>query len=420
MTPDTPPARALRPTARRSPWPIVCLLVVSVAINYTDRANLSIAAPLLKLQLALSPSQLGLLLSAFFWSYSVMQLASGWLVDRFNVNLVLITGFVLWSGATAVTAWAGGFAVLLGLRLLLGFGESVAYPSYGKIFVEHLNERQRGVANSLIDAGSKFGPAFGTLVGGMLVAHFGWRLLFLVTGFCGFLWLPGWLKCMPRGAPNSHRLAAGAPSFREILRHRSLLASSVGHFSGNYYWYFLLTWLPSYLVEARHFSLSAMAVVGALPPLFSAGATIVAGWCSYRALGAGATPTRVRKTCTVTGLTFATVIILVPLAPGVRTSMGLLFFASISYGVFASSHWVIAQTIAGPLAVGRWSGVQNFISNLAGVVAPALTGFVVQWTGNFRWAFFATGVVTLTGAAAYLFALGPVEPARWKPAPSPA
>ena len=124
-----------------------------------------------------------------------------------------------------------------------------------------------------------------------------------------------------------------------------------------------------------------------------------------------------RKTCTVTGLTLATVVVFVPMASDTTTAMAVLMFASIAYGVFASSHWTITQTIAGPLAAGRWSGLQNFVGNLSGIVAPALTGFAVDRTGNFLWAFAAVGFVTLTGAAAYLFGLGPVEPAIWNSSP---
>jgi MFS family permease len=388
-------------------------LVVSVAINYIDRGNLSIAAPLLKGEMGISPLQLGFLLSSFFWTYSVFNLISGWVVDRFDVNWVLAAGFLLWSGITAATGFVGGFATFLVFRMLVGVGESVAYPAYSKILSAHLEERQRGVANALIDAGTKLGPALGTFAGGLLVAHYGWRPFFIVLGLGGLLWLPFWFKLMPDGMKPVQSGAANAPGLGEILRHRAIWAAFMGHFSGNYLWYFLLTWLPYYLVHERHLSMVDMATVGSLPTLFTAGATIAAGWLSYRALAAGATPTRVRKTCTILGLGFAAVVIFVPVVSDTTVSMVLLIFASISYGVFASSHWAISQTIAGPLAVGRWSGMVNFVGNLAGVVAPALTGFVVDRTGNFFWAFAAVAAVVLTGSMAYLFVLGPVEQAKW-------
>jgi cyanate permease len=190
----------------------------------------------------------------------------------------------------------------------------------------------------------------------------------------------------------------------------------VGHFAGNYFWYFLLTWLPYYLVNERHFSLNEMAGIGSLPPLVAAGACVLAAAVSSRALARGATPTLVRKTCTVCGLACATVVMIVPVLSSATSAMIVLMAASCAYGVFSSSHWAITQTIAGPLAAGRWSGVQNFVGNLAGVVAPWLTGFVVDKTGSFFWAFAAAGIVTLTGALAHLVALGRVEPAQWNSA----
>ncbi len=401
------------PIAATAVGPVVALLVASVTINYIDRGNLSIAAPLIRAEMGLSSFQLGLLLSAFFWTYSVCHLVSGWLVDRLDANWILAMGLLLWSGGTAVAGLAGGFGALMALRMVIGVGESTAYPAYSKIFAARLDERQRGVANALIDAGSKIGPALGMVVGGLLVARLGWRPFFLALGLGGLLWLPLWFRWMPRGAVSAASQTAVSPSVSAILRHRAIFATFTGHFCGNYLWYFLLTWLPYYLIHERHYSMEAMATVGALPALASAVATTLAGWLSYKALAAGATPTRVRKTCTSMGLGLATIIVFVPLVPDRNWSIVLLVLASIFYGVFASSHWAITQTIAGPLAAGKWSGMQNFFGNLAGVAAPTLTGLVVEHTGNFFWAFAAAGAVSLVGAAAYLFGLGAVEPTDW-------
>ena len=148
---------------------ILFLLGLSVFVNYIDRANLSVAAPLLRNELGLSSSQLGILLSAFFWTYAGMQPVVGWLVDRLEVKWVFAIGFFLWSGATAVTGVVHGFAALLFMRILLGIGEYVAYPSYCKIFATHFEENQRGVANSVIGAGQALGPGLGMLIGGMVV-----------------------------------------------------------------------------------------------------------------------------------------------------------------------------------------------------------------------------------------------------------
>ncbi len=404
-----------RPAAiSRLLWVIIVLMVASVAINYIDRGSLSTAAPLLAADLKLDPEQLGLLLSAFFWSYALLQMASGWLVDRYEVKWVMALGFLAWSLATAATGWAHSFWFLLLCRLLLGVGESVAYPCYSKIIAARIQEHQRGRANGLIDAGTKFGPAVGTLAGGKLMAHFGWRPVFVILGLGSLLWLPAWLRWMPRGQPATEAAPDGGPGFREILWQPRAWAAFAGHFSGNYFWYFLLTWLPYYLVNERGLSMGRMAEVTALAYLATGLSTTVAGCLADRAIAAGATPTRVRKTCVSAGLALASLVVGVAFIHDLAGAIALLLFACMAYGVFSSSHWAIAQTMAGPSAVGKWSGLQNCIGNMAGIVAPAVTGMLVQKTGHFFWAFAVSAAVVLSGAAIYLFVLGPVEPVNWR------
>ena len=404
-------APARLPAALRG---VLILLVVSVSINYIDRSNLSIAAPLLKDELGISPAQLGVLLSSFFWTYAAFQIPAGWLADRFDVKWVLAAGFLLWSVTTAATGLIHGFGILIVVRLLLGVGESVAYPCYSKILAGYFAEHQRGLANSLIDAGAKCGPALGTLAGGLLMARFGWRSFFVALGLASLLWLPLWFKWMPRGQGAAFKVSGEAPGIADILRHRAAWATFGGHFCGNYFWYFLLTWLPFYLVRERHFSMQTMASLGFLTFVVTATATTVAGWLSDRAIAAGAAPTRVRRACAGFGLGFATIILGVTILPDATSSMILLLFASMGYGVFSSSHWAITQTLAGPLAAGKWSGLQNFVANLAGVAAPSITGFVVGSTGHFFGAFAVAAGIALSGAMIYTFCLGPVEPLQWR------
>jgi MFS family permease len=394
-------------------WCILVLMVVSVAINYIDRGSLSIAAPLLQADMVIPPAQLGLLLSSFFWTYALLQIASGWLVDRYEVKWVMAIGFFAWSMATAATGLAGSFGVLLLVRLLLGIGESVAYPCYSKIIAAYFSEQQRGLANGLIDAGTKLGPALGMLTGGMLMARYGWRPVFIVLGLGSLLWLPAWFKWMPRARRPGEALTSEGAGFREILSQRSAWATIAGHFCGNYFWYFLLTWLPYYLVRERGFSMDRMAIVTAEAYCVTAASTTTTGWLADRFIAAGSSPTRVRKACTAIGLAFATAVVGVVFVHSAASAMAILMFSCLSYGIFASSHWAITQTIAGPSTVGKWSGLQNCIANMAGVAAPAVTGLVVKHTGHFFWAFAVAAGVVLTGAAVYAFLLGPVEPVVW-------
>ena len=177
----------------------LALLVLSVFLNYIDRSNLSIALPYLKDELGLSPSRLGILLSAFFWTYSTFQLVSGWLVDRIHVGWVLAAGFLLWSAATGITGLLHSFAGLVVVRAVLGIGESVAYPAYSKILGQLFPEAHRGFANSLVAAGAAAGPGIGLFVAGTFMARFGWRPFFIILGLGSLVWLPLWFKWMPRG-----------------------------------------------------------------------------------------------------------------------------------------------------------------------------------------------------------------------------
>ena len=393
---------------------VLVLLGLSAFINYVDRGNLSLAAPLLKQELHLSASQLGLLLSAFFWTYAFLQLVSGWLVDRVNVNWVLAGGFCLWSCATAATGLVHAFFTLLLLRLLLGVGESITFPSYSKIIALHFPEQGRGLANSATSAGLILGPGFGMLFGGMLIASFGWRPLFIVLGVVSLCWVLPWIKYMPDARSALPVAKTGAPRFSEFLRLRSAWGTCFGLFSFNYVSYFLITWLPYYLVQQRHFSMDRMAEIGGAAYLMGACSAPFAGWLSDRYIAAGETPTLVRKTFTGGGLALGGILLGLFALSGPELSVILLVLGVIFLGFCSSNIWAITQTLSGPQAAGRWTGFQNFVGNLAGVVGPALTGFVVDWTGQFYWAFAIMTAVALVGTLSWIFVIGRIEPVAWR------
>ncbi len=393
---------------------VLLLLGFSVFINYIDRANLSVAAPLLKGELGLSPAQLGILLSAFFYTYACMQIPVGWLVDRFDVKWVFAIGFFVWSAATAFTGLAHTFVGLLALRVVLGIGESVAYPSYAKIFASHFVERQRGFANSVIGMGQSLGPALGIFLGATLVAHFGWRPFFIALGIAGLLWLPPWLQWMPRTPTLGALHMKHGPDLWEIVTHRSSWGTWIGHFCMNYPLYFLLTWLPFYLVTERHFPTQTMARIGGATFVMSALSCLICGRLSDRLISAGARPTRVRNTFVVLGLTCTGLFLSGCSVAPQGLLVVLLLLAGGSMGMTSSNLFAVSQTLAGPLAAGRWMGVENFVANLAGVTAPALTGFLLGRTGHFYWPFLITSVVTGIGALQWILLVGPVEPVAWK------
>ncbi|MFZ0737229.1 MAG: MFS transporter [Candidatus Acidiferrales bacterium] len=410
MTTSTPSQPARIPGALKV---VVVLLAISAFINYVDRGNLSIAAPMLKDELGISPSKLGILLSAFFWTYASMQLLSGWLVDRLNVNWVFAGGFLLWSAATATTGMVHTFSALFALRLLLGMSESVAYPSYSKILALNFSEEHRGIANSAIASGLVMGPGFGMLFGGLLMARFGWRPFFIVLGFSSMLWIVPWLKWMPTEHYPARTDSTGALSVLEFFRLRSAWGTCAGLFCGNYVSYFLITWLPYYLVRERHFSMDNMAKIGGIAYLLGAGSSTFSGWLSDRWIASGATPSLVRKTFSGGGLALAGIFVGLAAVSGTNYCVAALILGVIFFGVGSSNIWAITQTLAGPKAAGRWTGFQNFVGNLSGIVAPALTGFVLERTGHFYWAFAITTSIGILGTASWVFLVGPVEQVIW-------
>jgi MFS transporter, ACS family, D-galactonate transporter len=391
--------------------PVLILLAICILINYVDRGNLSIAAPLLKDELGISASQLGILLAAFFWTYTAMQFVSGWLVDRFDVNLVIAAGYLLWSLATATTGLVQGFTILLMMRLMLGIGESVAFPACSKILARQLPEHHRGFANGVIQSALKFGNAVGTFGSGLLMARYGWRPVFIGVGLVSLLWLPAWMKWMPCGSAMSRSVVKTAAHI-DILRQRSFWGASLGHFCGNYLLYFMVTWLPFYLVRERHLSMQSMTMTASVYYLVDAMSAIISGRLSDFWIQKGYTTTLVRKTAMAIG--FATAAIaMAACAARPHAYLPWLMAVGIGSGMGGAGIFAFSQTLAGPEAAGRWTGLQNGFANLAGVVAPALTGFAVDQTGSFVAPMAITTVVLIIGAMAWVFIVGRVEQVNW-------
>ncbi len=393
---------------------VVALLALAALINYIDRGNLSIAAPLLKGELGLSFSQIGILSGSFFFTYSLFLPVSGWLADRFDVSWVMALGFFVWSGATAVTGSLHAFTALLAARLMLGIGESVAYPSYARTLVRHVPEVGRGFANALIAAGVGCGPALGTFFGGTLMARFGWRPFFIVLGVLSMVWLIPWITWMPRGGTAVSPVEQGGAGFLELLKERSMWGTCGGLFGANYVLYFEITWLPTYLVHERHFSMGTMAKIGGLGYLCYAAAAAVFGWISDRWIAAGGSPTLVRKTFAGVGAGSAGLLLLGCALAGPTASVILLLLAFAAGGMCGSNIWAITQTLAGPRMAGRWTGLQNFLGNLAGVIVPTVTGFVVDYSGRFFMAFVIMAIVAMLAALSYFFVIGPVKEIVWE------
>ncbi|HEX3819216.1 MAG TPA: MFS transporter [Candidatus Sulfotelmatobacter sp.] len=415
---ESPPHTASATVAKPNPGMnrVLFLLCLSVLINYIDRSNLSIAAPLLKSELGISNTQLGTLLSIFFWIYALLQIPAGWLVDRFDVKWVFALGFFIWSASTAVTGLLHGFAALLVVRVVLGIGESVAFPSYSKILCGHFSEENRGFANGLLLCGLALGPAFGMFIGGNVVDRFGWRPFFLALGLIGLLWLGPWLAWMPRRSVPVELPAFPWSGWVPILRQRSAWGTALGQAAVNYCLYFLVTWLPAYLVRGRGLSMRAMAWNGGLLFLMYAIAATVCGRLSDHWISTGSSPTVIRKGSMCVGCTGLGICLALTAVVSDKALPWMLFITGTFLGIAACATWTIPQTLAGRTMVGRWVGWQNFVGNLGGAVAPFLTGYLLDHTGLYSWPFFITAAVAWLGAIAWTVMIGSIEEVKWKTA----
>lgn len=412
---DTAPAGS---TDRRgiSGW-IIALLALAMFVNFADRGSLAVAAPVLSRELVLGPAAMGVLLSSFFWSYSLIQPLAGAIAQRWPMRWILAGGLVAWSVATMLCGLASGFYALLALRMLVGLGESVIYPANARFVAEHARVDQRGLANGAISASMFMGPVAGTLVGGLVLADYGWRAVFIVLGAVSLVWLVPWLATR---LPADRHAAAGAPRpapprWRDIVGQPRFWGVALGHLCYCYPAYLLLTWLPSFLVNAQHYSLAQMAVMGAVVPAFSALGAMISGVVSDRAVGAGADETRVRKGFMLGGMALTGLSLLAAtFAPDGAPVVACLAITALACGLMSPMSFTAGQMLAGPHAAARWMGLQNLIGNLAGVVAPIITGVVVAQTGSYRMAFLIPAVMSLLGLAGWGPLTGNLGPVIWR------
>ncbi len=400
--------------APASPVRVVLLLAAAVGINYVDRGNLATAAPLIQDELHLSSTQLGFLLSAFFWTYVTAMAPAGWLAERYGARRVLAGGVVIWSVATLLTGLANGLIMLLLLRLLLGLGESTAFPSASKALASEVPVSQLGLANGVLSFGYLVGPAIGTYLGGMLMASLGWRPVFVLFGILSLLWLWPWLRTPHRPEVKTTVVSGDIPSFARILRQRGLWGASLGHFASNYNFYFILAWLPIYLVKARGFSMATMAAIAGGAYLINAISALLMGWATDSWCRAGRSPDLIYKGVMafshVATIGCMVGMVLLP----INGSIACLFGYEVVCGLSSPGVYAIPQILAGPQAAGRWVGVQNTCGNVAGIIAPAVTGMLIDWSGSFVSAFVLAAAINVLGLVGWLFILPKIAPLNWQ------
>ena len=400
-------------SAVSSPY-LVFLLAMALLISYVDRGNLATAAPLIKSELGLDEAQYGLLASAFYWTYVAFMVPVGWATERFGAQRVLALGVFLWAVATLLTGFAGSILALLLLRLLLGAGESAVFPASSSLISTYVPEQQRGSANGAISFGYLVGPAIGTFIGGTLMAHMGWRPVFILFGALSLVWLWPWFRYSRRLATADTTASAGpAPSYGELLAQRGLWGTSLGHFAGNYNWYFILSFMPLYLVNERGFSMEGMAGVLGGAYLVNAVCALGSGWFTDRWARSGRSASTIYKGSMVLSHAVSIGAMAGMMVLPVKGAIACLFVYEIFLGLCSPGTFAIGQTMAGPMATGRWIGIQNFCGNVAGILAPAITGLLVAATGNYTLAFLLACAVNVLGILGWGIILPKVQPVEW-------
>ncbi len=386
-------------------WTIAGLLFLAGFLNYLDRAILSVALPVIAVDLHLGPTAKGVLLSAFFWSYALMQLPMGWAADRYNLRWLYSGAFALWSLACGFTGLAASLGVLLVMRVILGIGEAVYLPGGMKIVSLLFSTRDRGLASGLMNCGTRAGLALGAPVIAFLVQSMGWHKSFFVLGFGSLLWLIPWLGIFPAGV--SAPRPASQPGLRRTLAtlDRNLLGMCLGHIGFSYYWYLLVTWLPDYLVEARHMPLERAGAYTMIPFLVFSVSEPLGGWIADRMVAFGLNERRSRK-AVVTLAYLTSVMLLLGGRTADDTAAVLLIGAASLVGLATGNLYSLLAGIAPDGAVGTWMGILNFAGNLSGIIAPIVTGLLIERTGSHYPGFVVAVVVLLLALPAYWWMVG--------------
>ncbi len=374
------------------------LLGTAIFLNYVDRGALPVAAPLLKGDLQLSNEAYGVAVSAFFWIYAPVQLFAGWLCDRFSVYKLLAIGILIWAASTLLMGFAGGFTSLLVLRIMLGVGESLAFPGSSKIIARHVPAERRGVANAALAMGIALGPAVGTLAGGLMVAHWGWRAMFFVFGAITLVWLAPWQQAV-RAISDERRFDEGATvPVRAVIAKWPLWSMSIVHGLGNYCFYFLLAWLPLFLTKSRGFSITEMTFLASLGYAVQGACAFFYGHFSDWWTRSGRSEAAVRRWMMVASQLLAAASIFALASAHTAMEIGvLLCLAGAASAALSMNLYAVAQMFAGPRASGTWVGVQNAFGNLSGIFGPIVTGIIVDRAG-YESAFIVTAAVAAFGA----------------------
>ncbi|WP_416435128.1 MFS transporter [Priestia megaterium] len=420
--------KIIKPTSNYR-WRIGIMLGIGVIISYLDRTNISVAGSHMAEEFEWSDTQLGLLFSAFFWSYTLMMIPIGIILDKIGIKWIMRTATLLWSLATLGTALIGGFGGILIMRMLLGATEAPGYPSSSKATGYWFPLNERGLATSIFDGAAKLASAIGIGVCTWAIMHWGWKGAFVVTGLLNLVYtIAFWI--MYRDPADHPKLSEEEYSyikehggqetgkaegtlfknFLALTRSRKMWGFTIGYMAYGYTNYLLLTWLPIYMTKQLHVDIVKSGIYTAIPWIVATiSELLIAGWLLDKLITKGYSPNRVRKFFLVTGMLFGAVVLL---QPTTTNPVIAVVYLSIALGglAFASGvGWSIPSIIAPKGMVGSVSSFMNFFNNLMGVSAPLITGYIVDLTGSFDSAFILSGVILIIGILSYVFLMGDIS-----------
>ena len=425
--PQTVSSRSSVPRRR---WRIAILLAFGVLVNFFDRINLSVSRDALHASFGLSLVAFGYLSSAFSWTYALMQIPAGVLLDRWGVRRVGRISALLWSVASFAGALSPGLSWFFGARFLLGVSESPTFPANAKALGYWFTQEERGLATAITDAAAKLSSAIGVPLIGVLLLYFGWRWSFAATGFISLLYF-GLFYCVYRNPSEDKGLSAeelhlilrggaqregetrtrSGASLSYLLRQRKVYGLALGWGAYNYTFFLLLAWLPSYLSVSLHMDLFHSAFYTSVPWLFATFTDLlVGGWLVDALIRRGYNANRVRQTVMVGGMAFGLAIFGAASAHSPATALVWISLALGGLAAAAPVAWTVPSLIAPRESVGTLGGAVNFCGQIAAISAPIVTGYIVSGTRSFAAAFVTATVILLLGIVGYVFLLGPIEP----------
>ena len=411
-------------------WTVLALLFLGGMINYLDRSAIGVAAPFLSKQLSLTPSELGWVFSVFFFGYAAFCFVGGYAADRIGARNVFAIAAVVWSVFCGLTAFVFSYASLLIVRLIFGAGEGPYGSATNKMISNWFPRRQQGSAVGWANAGTPLGGAIAGPIVGFIALAYGWRVSFVVIALVGLCWAIVWMLLVTERPERDADVSAGErtatatgpevrstgprASLRRLLIRPGVLATAFAFFGYAYILYFFLSWFPSYLTMQQHLSISSMSFVGAIPWLLGfiglAGGGVVSD-AIFRFTG---NAVLARKLVLVGGLLIAAVCVaLAGAVTGVLAAVTLMTVSVFFMYLTGHTYFTLILDTVEQDRVGGVSGFVHLIANLAGIVAPAVTGYMVEASGSFAGAFVLAGAIAVLGAlSVVVFVRAPTDSGR--------